>query len=229
MEDVEATGRTVEEAIEKALSQLGVDREDVDVVVVDKGRQGILGIGAGEARVRVELKSGDVFDIAKETLETLLRIMNVSATVGLPETPVAGDGAENPTFHIDGEDAGLLIGRRGENLTALQFVLNFLLSRKLQRRVNTSIDVEGYRERRYQTLRSMANRLAERAGASGRVFSMEPMSARERRIIHLALADHPRVTTESVGEGDQRKVTVVPKRRGGGGGRGRDPMPPPGL
>ncbi|MCH7552482.1 MAG: protein jag [Chloroflexi bacterium] len=224
MEGLEATGRTVEEAIEKALNQLGVERDDVDVVVVEKGRTGILGLGSEEARVLVEVREEDTFDIAKETLEELLRGMGVSAAVGLPETSFSKpeqDSQSGPSFEIDGEDAGLLIGRRGESLSALQFILNMLLSRKLHKRVNATIDVEGYRERRYESLRSMANRMAERVAASGRTYSMEAMPARERRIVHIALATHSRVTTESVGEGEDRKVTIIAKRGGRPPGPGR--------
>jgi len=162
----------------------------------------------------------DTIDVAKETLESLLRTMGVDASVGLPQRST-GQGGESPgtvAFNIDGEDAGLLIGRRGETLTSLQFLVNFLLSRRAQTRVAVSIDVEGYRERRYDQLRAMANRMADRALSSGRTMSLEPMPARERRIVHLALAGNPRLTTESMGEGDERQVTIVPKsgaRRGG--------------
>ena len=196
----------------------------MDVVVVEKGRTGILGLGSEEARVLVEVREEDTFDIAKETLEELLRGMGVSAAVGLPETSFRKpeqDSQSGPSFEIDGEDAGLLIGRRGESLSALQFVLNMLLSRKLHKRVNATIDVEGYRERRYESLRSMANRMAERVAASGRTYSMEAMPARERRIVHIALATHSRVTTESVGEGEDRKVTIIAKRGGRPPGPGR--------
>ena len=224
MAEIETTGKTVEEAVQKALDQLGVDRDDVEVEVLDEGRGGILGIGSAEAKVRVELLHGDVVDLSKETLETLLRGMGVQATVDLPQTPPKMEEGETPgpAFTIDGEDAGLLIGRHGETLNALQLMLNSLMSRKVKTRVNATIDIEGYRERRYETLRAMGARLAERVASTGRTFSMEPMPARERRIVHLALSKHPRVSTESVGEGDARKVTIVPKR-GGGGGRHRPP------
>jgi len=214
-------GRTVEEAVQKALDQLGVGREDVEVDVLDEGRGGILGIGAAEAKVRVELRHGDVLDLSKETLETLLRGMGVSATVDIPQTQSKEGENRGPAFNIDGEDAGLLIGRRGETLTALQFILNFLLSRKVKTRVNATIDVEGYRERRYESVRATANRLAERVASTGRIFTMEPMPARERRVVHVELSGHPRVTTESIGEGEGRKVTIVPKR-GGHGRSARD-------
>ena len=227
MRELEMTGRTVDEAIDKAAQQLGVAREDVEVVVLDKGRAGIFGVGAELARVRVSVADVDAVDLAKRTIEDLLREMGVSATVGLPERSGSKDDDDPGTlsFNIDGEDAGLLIGRRGETLSSLQFVLNFILSRKTQSRVMVSLDVEGYRERRNEVLRSMAARMAERATMSGRSVAMEPMPARERRIVHMALADHARVTTESVGEGEERRVTIVPKRAGGAGVDYRRPAP----
>ncbi len=167
-------------------------------------------------------------DLAKETIESLLRAMGVSASVGLPElggskalpAPTApgpnSDGEERKTltFDLSGEDAGLLIGRRGETLSSLQFLVNFIVGRKSGQRVNIAIDVEGYRERRADNIRAMASRLADRAASSGRTVTMEPMPARERRLVHMALADHPKVTTQSVGEGEERQVTIVPKRAG---------------
>ena len=218
MRELEMTGRTVEEAIDKAVHQLGVAREDVEVVILDKGRGGILGLGAELARVRVSVRGIDAVDLAKRTIEDLLRTMGVSASVGLPERSSSADDRDPSvlSFNIDGEDAGLLIGRRGETLSSLQFVLNFILSRKTQTRTLVSIDVEGYRERRNEVLRSMAFRMAERAASTGRSVAMEPMPARERRIVHMALAEHAKVITESVGEGEDRRVTIVPKRMGGG-------------
>lgn len=215
MEALEMTGRTVEEAIEKALKQLGVEREDVEIVVVDEGRAGILGLGSQPALVRVQLRSADVVDLAKETIEGLLRAMGVAAFVSLPERSGAGanEGAEGAlSFNIDGEDAGLLIGRRGETLAAIQFLVSLILSRRLHGRANISIDVERYRERRAENLRAMANRMAERVAATGRTITLEPMPARDRRLVHIALASHPKVTTESVGEGEARMVTIIPKR-----------------
>ncbi len=220
------TGRTVDEAIEKALAKLGAGKDDVEVVVLARGGGGFLGIGGQEARVQVSLKEVDAVDFAKETLETLLRHMGVSATAGLPETtPAKGQpGAEGVlSFNIDGEDAGLLIGRRGETLSALQFMVNFIVSRKTQQRMIINIDVEDYRARRYESLKNVALRMADRVAQTGRPYTMEPMPARERRIIHVALADHPRVMTESTGEGEARKLTISPKR---GGPRPQRDQPP---
>ncbi len=216
MQTLEVTGKTVEEAIDKAIQQLGVSREDVEIVVLDKGRGGILGLGAEQARVQVTVKTVDTVDLAKETIESLLRAMGVDAAVGLPERSSALPGQKDKdpgtlTFNIDGADAGLLIGHRGETLDSLQFIVNFILSRKAEDRVNVAVDVEGYRERRYELLRSQADRMADRAVATRRSVAMEPMPARERRIVHMHLSTNPKVNTESVGEGYERRVTVIPK------------------
>ena len=131
--------------------------------------------------------------------------VSASATVR-PQTPDAEDTIE---MDVEGEDSGLLIGRRGETLRALQFIANLLVGRRVEGRV--IIDVEGYRERRYSSLRTLAARVAERVAATGRSITMEPMAPNERRVIHMALADHAQVTTESAGMGEDRKITVLPK------------------
>ena len=113
-------------------------------------------------------------------------------------------------FEIEGEDAGLLIGRRGETLQALQFLVRMVTSRQLGRKAYVVIDIEDYRERRIQMLRRLARRTAGRVASSGREDSLEPMSPAERRIVHMSLAGHPDVRTESEGEGNQRRVVIFP-------------------
>ena len=114
-------------------------------------------------------------------------------------------------LQIRGRDLGMLIGRRGETLAALQYITRLIASRELQRRANIVLDVEGYKSRREQMLQKLAKRMANQALQMGRTVSLEPMSPYERRIVHLTLRDHPDVSTQSVGEGDRRKVTIVPK------------------
>ena len=116
-----------------------------------------------------------------------------------------------PVFEIEGEDSGLLIGRRGDTLKSLQFLVKFLVSKRLGTRANMMIDVEGYQERRYNSLTNLAQRVGQRVASTGRAVTLEPMPPNERRIVHLALADHPDVTTESMGEGDGRQVVVQAK------------------
>jgi spoIIIJ-associated protein len=210
METREVTGRSVEEAIEIALDQLGVERDQVEVDVISHGKGGILGFGAEPARVRVTLNTTptDFLTLARLTVDSLLRGMKVSATSTVRhQEPGQEDSIE---VDIEGEDSGLLIGRRGETLRALQFIVNLVVGQRAEGRI--VLDVEGYRERRYASLRTLANRVAERVSATGRSITLEPMAANERRIIHVTLADNSRVTTESTGMGEGRKITVHPQR-----------------
>lgn len=146
--------------------------------------------------------------LATEILDFFLGTMGVVATTFIREDSPAGVTA----FEIEGEDAGLLIGRRGETLQALQFLVNLIVNKQLDRQVYITIDVEGYRERRQESLRTLAQRTASRVSDSGRPVQLQPMPASERRVIHMTLADHPEVRTESKGDGDQRRVVVLPKR-----------------
>ncbi len=146
--------------------------------------------------------------VAKLTVDSLLRSMKVSATA-TPRPQLEGE-EDTIEMDIEGEDSGLLIGRRGETLRALQFTVNLLVGQRTNGRV--ILDVEGYRERRYNSLRALASRVAERVASTGRSITLEPMAPNERRVIHMALADNPRVATESTGVGESRKITVLPKR-----------------
>jgi spoIIIJ-associated protein len=134
----------------------------------------------------------------------------VSASWGEATT---GEFAEEAPILLDvtGEDLDGLIGRKGETLAALQYILRLILSKQMGEGVDVVVDVEGHKRRREEQLRRMALRLAEQATQRGRTMSLEPMPANERRIVHLALRDHPDVRTESIGDGPHRKVTIVPK------------------
>ncbi len=147
------------------------------------------------------------------TLEELLSKMQVTAQITVYRAQAA-EGEDAPwVLQIRGRDLGMLIGRRGETLSSLQYITRLIASRELQRRANIVLDVEGYKTRREQKLRQLAERMANQAIQLGRTVALEPMSPYERRIIHLALRDNPAVMTESIGEGDHRKVTIVPTRR----------------
>lgn len=214
MERLEISGKTVEEATERALQQLGVSREQVEVEVLSKGKSGILGLGSEEARIAVTLKSAPVVpapqvaELAKETLDTLLGHMGLSAVVEARQPVQAEEGAPAVTLDITGNDLGILIGRRGETLSSLQYVLNLMVSRRIKAHAGVNVDVEGYKERRTEALRALAQRMAERVRETGRSVTLEPMPPSERRIVHLALKDMPDVTTYSVGEGEARKVSI---------------------
>ena len=149
--------------------------------------------------------------VALETLEELLAKMGVAAQVEARYAEPADDSEVGPlVLQITGPDLGVLIGRRGETLAALQYITRLIVSRELQRRANLVVDVEHYKARREKRLHSLALRMAKQATQRGQTVTLEPMPAYERRIIHLTLRDRTDVYTQSVGEGDSRKVTIVP-------------------
>ena len=208
MREILITAKTVEDAIELGLRELEVDRAEAEIDVVSRGKAGILGIGSEPARVRVTRidTPSDVVKTTSEVIDNIISLLGVEVVSTL--TQVEREDLGGPVFEIEGDDAGLLIGRRGDTLKALQFLVKYLVSQKLDANVNILVDVEGYQDRRYQSLMSMARRVAQRVADSGRPITLEPMPPNERRIVHMALADHPRVTTESAGSGSSRQVVV---------------------
>ena len=212
MDIVEMKAKTVDEAIELALKELDARRDEVEIDVISHGRSGILGIGGEPAKVKVTrlAYSNDLIVVAQNVLDSLLSAMKVEATAHLKSSE--GEDGTTPIFEILGDDSGLLIGRRGETLQALQYLINYIVRIRLKEHVSVVVDVEGYRARRKKALTSLALRMADRVVSSGHPFTLEPMSASDRRVIHIALAEHPQVTTESEGERDNRRVTVLLKK-----------------
>lgn len=149
---------------------------------------------------------------AVELLQGMLDRMGVRATVRVIERKsTLEESDEAPiVLNIEGEDLGVLIGRRSETLGAIQYLLRLMVNHRLRRWVNVEVDVQGYKARREDQLRKLAVRMAEKAVSSGRAVTLEAMPARERRIVHIALRNYPGVTTQSFGEGEHRKVTIIP-------------------
>jgi len=220
--NIEVSAPTVEEAIAKGLAELGKAEDEVEIEVLNPGSRGVLGIGAKEALVRlsfVELEEEaptleeSVEQVARETLQELLVKMGVKAQVSIRPEEETPQDEDAPPFILDimGDDLGVLIGRRGQTLQDLQYITRLIVSREVQRWVNLVVDVEKYKARREKSLRQLAHRMAEQVSFNHQPVALEPMPPNERRIIHLTLRDHPVVTTKSIGKGEQRKVTVVPK------------------
>ena len=212
MKSITTTAKTVEDAIEIALKELDVDRTEVEIDVVSKGKPGILGIGSEPASVKVtkvEFESdNDSAKIAGEVLAKLINLMDVEAMSSLTGI---GDGDQSgPTFDVEGDDAGLLIGRRGETLQALQFITRVITNNKTGNRSIISVDVEGYNERRDQSLINLADRVAQRVVRTGRQIELEPMTPTERRVIHMSLAENGNVYTESSGICDGSRIVILP-------------------
>jgi spoIIIJ-associated protein len=227
----------VDEAVDRVCSEWGVDRESVQVDVLDAPSA-----GADRSLVRITLMADDSdldqdmdaemsvdmedgmgadsdpeLQQAQTVLRTLLQKMRLPAEVvasrGEPETE-----ADSPVLLLDvrGNDLDPLIGRQGETVAALQYIVRLILSKEFGHSVDVVVDVQGHKQRREEQLRRMARRMAEQAAERQRVMTLEPMPANERRLIHLELRDHPDVTTESIGEGTHRKVTIIPRQKTAG-------------
>ena len=277
----EYRAKTVEEAVEEGLRQLGISRDEIEIEVVNEGSRGILGIGASDAHVRLTLR---VEDMAPETQtengDEVSEGTEVDAGTELKETAdsgsfeaptdvselVADDASEaapeakhpesdaeqveddaeledlafdllsqmlvhlgieaevemtwqyNPEdsdralcLNVVGDDLGVLIGRNGETLASMQYLIRLMVNQELHRWKNIVVDIDGYKQRRAEQLSQLAHRLAEQVVASGRPASLEPMPASERRLVHIALRNHELVYTSSTGEDTRRKVQILLK------------------
>jgi len=166
--------------------------------------------------VPVSRQESDIAETAKGVLEKLLALMGVAGSVVPQAQPFVDEEQEataSAAFNIEGEDPGILIGRRGQTLACLQYIVRLMVGHQTETWVPIFIDVEGYKQRRYQGLQLLARHMAEQVQAKEAPFTLEPMSAYERRIVHLTLADHPDVITESIGQGEARRVVILPKEQ----------------
>jgi spoIIIJ-associated protein len=157
----------------------------------------------------------EIFETAKKVLEDLLNLLGLPAKVSRSDefTAIDENGEISSVgLNIEGEDLGILIGRRGQTMVSLQQIIRLIMSHKMDVGIPIVLDVEGYKARRCDALRTLAKKLADQVSTRRVPFSMEPMPAFERRVVHMALSDHPEVTTESTGEGDSRKIVIIPKR-----------------
>lgn len=225
MPSIEISARTIAEATRLALEQLGVDEDEAIIEVLQSGDE------ENEALVRVSTLDVDEpsprrapYDpeaAAREgrrILEGILRHMDVDGFVNVQHTTALGPDGE--TQHsimlyvegLDEETVGLLIGRRGETLRSLQFLVNTIVQRHLGRWPQLVIDIGNYRQRRQESLEGLARRVAEQVRATGKPQSLDPMQAYDRRIIHMALRDDATVYTESAGEGEHRHVVIYPRK-----------------
>ena len=245
MNQIIQTGRTVEEAEEQALAALGADRSEVEVEILNRGRQGFLGIGGEPAEVRVTRLSGADADEpepdpaerdeddgpqddqtvaddapvitieagtpAEAAIQAVERILTtVGADVDVSLRSAHDEFTGGPVIDINGPDSGLLIGRRGNTLQSLQFIVQSIVRQRFEEEdIRVALDVEQYRQRREDSLREMADRVANRVAQTGRSITLEPMPPSDRRVIHLYLDDREGIRTESVGFGESRKVQII--------------------
>ena len=233
MDHVEIEGDTIEKAIENALKLLGVEREKITVDILSEGKKGILGFGFQKARIRATLRKSAI-DLrvselepapvenrplvaaeaaamgqkAKEVLAEILNLMGISAEVELR----VGEKTDETVVEIRTENSGLLIGRKGQTLEALQYLVSRIAGeRGGMEGPHIVVDIENYRQRRRKGLEDMALRLGEKAKRQRKTVTVDALSAADRRIIHAALQDDPWVTTKSLGQGSYRRLLIIPE------------------
>lgn len=205
---VEKTGKTIEEALAAALMEFNVSEDRVAYEVIDMPSKGFLGlIGSKPAKIKVSLKKLPPVEIAIQFLEDLFKSMKIAVLIKKIEN-------ENGyVFDLQGEDLGILIGKHGQTLDALQYLTNLAANQDMsEAKVRIILDVENYRKRRQETLCRLANRLADKVKRFGDKIVLEPMSRHERKVIHTALQEDPKILTYSDGEEPYRKVVIALKR-----------------
>lgn len=218
-----AAGATIEEAKRKALEQLRkiaayVNEAEVEFIVLDEGQKGgFLGMGKTQPRVEARLSSGSAVapadtDLPPAAGELREFLEEVIARMGLEATIEASETAEAISANIAGDDLGLLIGHHGQTLDALQFLAAIVVNGDRRQRRQVIVDAEGYRARRASLLKVLAERTAQKVGRGGGSVTLQPMTASERKIIHLHLKDNPRVETASEGQEPRRAVVISPRR-----------------
>ena len=205
--EVIKNGKTIEEAIEAGLKELGLTKNEVEVEVLEEPSKGLFGLlGAKSAKVKLTENVVAPGQKAVSILEDIFKIMDLEVKIDTEER----DGYIK--VNLTGPDLGILIGRRGDTLDAIQYYVNLAANKNQEKRIRFVIDVEGYRQRREDTLHTLAQRLADKAKRKGRDVVLEPMSPYERRIIHTALQNNKDVFTYSEGEEPYRKIVIAPKK-----------------
>lgn len=200
---VVVTGKTIDEAVKNGLQQLGTTENRVNVNVLEQPAKGLFGLfGAKDAKVELTLLP-DALEEAVLFLESVLRSMELDVRI---EQKRDKEGME---LHLHGSELGMLIGRRGQTLDALQYLVNIVANRYSDRHLRIVLDAEQFRERRKKTLQELADRLAERVVRTKKEVVLEPMSPQERKIIHSQLQQHPKVRTFSRGDEPNRRVVIV--------------------
>lgn len=209
MKSIVKIAKSVEEAVQEAIKELDVSREDVSIEVIDEPIKGFLGlIGNRDARVRVEVVN-DPATKAEKFLEQILNKLKIEARFNINK--------EDNELYVEvigknEKDMGVIIGKRGKTLDSLQYLLSLVVNKGREKYLRVILDTENYRKKREETLIRLANSLAKKALSSRRVVKLEPMNPFERRIIHSALQNVPNITTHSEGQEPFRKVVIEPKK-----------------
>ena len=240
----EKSAKSKEEAIELALAELGITREEADIDVIDEGSKGFLGIGARDARVKVSVIGAEEAGVVdyEETIEPAIEnnvkretkrepkrnkptreslgspdldakkfLEDIFAAMNLKVAVTASYDGDTVTVKLEGDNMGIVIGKRGDTLDSLQYLTSLVVNQRNEDYIKVSIDTENYREKRTDALLALSNRLAAKVARTGKKFTLEPMNPYERRVIHSNLQENPDVTTFSIGQEPYRKVVIAPK------------------
>ena len=207
MEFTEFSAKTVDEAIIEACSKLVITRDKLEYEVVEEGSNGFLGIGAKPALIKARAKA-NIDDIAKEFLKDVFNAMDLAVVIDVKYDEF------DKTMNIDlsGDEMGLLIGKRGQTLDSLQYLVNLVVNKNIEEKIHVKVDTEDYRRRRRQTLENLAKNMASKVKRTRKTVTLEPMNPYERRIIHSSLQNDKFVTTHSEGEEPFRKVVITLKK-----------------
>ena len=210
---LEIHAKDVEEAIELAVVELNVDRDKLDVTILDNGDSNSESLARVLALLPETESTGDEPRLVTihRVLTEFLRHMDIDAKICLQSQETSPtDNRPCIRINIEGDELAVLIGRRGETLSSLEYLVRLIVSNKQNRWTNVILDVDGYKQHREHQLKRLAQRMANQVQQFGRPIALEPMSAYERRIVHITLEHNPSVTTNSTGEGNQRKVNIQP-------------------
>ena len=207
MEFIEVSAKTVADAITEACQKLEVTSDKLEYVVVEEGSSGFLGIGSKSAIIKAKTKSS-IADIAKYFLKDLFAAMNMVVAVDVKYD----EDNKNLDVDLSGDEMGILIGKRGQTLDSIQYLLSLVVNKESEEYIRVKVDTEDYRKRRKETLENLAKNIAYKVKRTKRPVSLEPMNPYERRIIHSALQNDKYVTTHSEGEEPFRRVVVTLKK-----------------
>lgn len=206
MKETVKKGKTVDDAVEAALAELGVGKDDVEIVVLTEGNKGLFGLGSKEAEVRVTVIEKSSAAIARDFLNTVLEGIGLDASLNISEDD------DRMSINISGESMGVIIGRRGETLSALQYLTSLVVNRKTEGYTKISIDTENYKKKREEALIKLANKTADKVIKYRRNITLDPMNPYERRIVHSSLQGNDKISTFSTGDEPMRRVVVALKK-----------------
>ncbi len=212
---IEKEGKSVENALDKAAAELGIEKEDLVYEILEETDRSFIGIGMGKkVKIRAMAKTPEtVADVAKKTLTTILDLMGVQAVVDIKDKLRMEDDIIHVFLEIIGDGSGLLIGKHGATLDAFQHLVNKITNRKFSGDCNIHVDTENYRKKREENLTQMAFRMSQKAKKTKKPVSLIPLSAKDRKTIHMALKEDKEIQTKSTGSGPLKRVVIIPTKQ----------------